>query len=301
MIYVLKKKIEKKSNSYGWIKELKKDNKIRRIIGYQLDLNKVNAYTIARDKFATFSILKNNNVPTIEHRIIFNPKTRNSYYENKFINDAKKLLIENENKVIIKANISSKGKDVFFCSNESEIEETVQKLLSKNNDTLSACPYVNIEYEYRAIYLSGKIVYVYKKKKPFIVGNGINTVQELINQKFHGIDIDLCKNLNLTAIPKENEEIIISWKHNLSSGAQAILIDENDKYVEKVKEIALKAAKTIDIEFASVDIALTENKELLVMEINESVCLNIFSQTIPGGYEIAKQIYSTAIDKMFEN
>ena len=54
------------------------------------------------------------------------------------------------------------------------------------------------------------------------------------------------------------------------------------------------------IKFASVDIAVTKNKEIFVMEINGSVCMNKFTEIIPDGYKIAKSIYSKAIDKMFE-
>ena len=55
------------------------------IIGYQFDLNSAIAYNIAGDKFATYEVLKSNNIPTIEHRMIFNPQTRSKYYKNKFL------------------------------------------------------------------------------------------------------------------------------------------------------------------------------------------------------------------------
>ena len=35
------------------------------------------------------------------------------------------------------------------------------------------------------------------------------------------------------------------------------------------------------------------------MEINGSVCMNKFTELVENGYEIAKEIYSKAIDKMF--
>ena len=295
------KNIIQKIISYGWITELKKDNVSKYIIGYQFDLNSAISYNIAGDKFATYEVLKSNNIPTIEHRMIFNPQTRSKYYKNKFLNEAKELLKENGNKLVIKANDSCKGKDVHVCFNEKEIESTVKSLFNGNNDTLSACPYIDISYEYRAIYLCGEILYIYKKKKPYVIGDGKNTIRELINIKF-GIDakIDLCRDLDLSKIPAKNEEVTISWKHNLSSGAEPIVIDESDEYVKQIGEIAEKAGNALNIRFASVDVVVTERKEILVMEINGSVCMNKFSEIIPNGYEIAKSIYSKAIDKMFE-
>ena len=295
------KEIVQKIISYGWITELKKENVSKYIIGYQFDLNSAISYNIAGDKFATYEVLKSNNIPTIEHRMIFSPKTRSRYFENKFLDEAKELLKQNGNKLVIKANDSCKGKDVHICLNEDEIEKTVKKLFEENNDTLSACPYIDISYEYRAIYLCGEILYIYKKKKPYVVGNGKNTIKELINAKFKQEDkIDLCRSLDLYEIPEPGKEVTISWKHNLSSGAEPIVIDESDEYIKQVRDIALKAGKALNIKFASVDVVVTEKNEVLVMEINGSVCMNKFSEIIPNGYEIAKSIYSKAIDKMFE-
>ena len=295
------KNIKQNIISYGWITKLQKEEVSKYIIGYQFDLNSAISYNIAGDKFATFEVLKSSNIPTIEHRMIFNPQTRTKYYQNKFLSEAKDLLKQNNNKLVIKANDSCKGKDVHFCSNEDEIEKVVEKLFEGNNDTLSACPYIDISYEYRAIYLCGEIVYIYKKKKPYVTGNGNNTVKELILQKFsEEMKIDICRDIDLNMIPDVGEEVTVSWKHNLSSGAEPIVIDETDQFVKDVRNIAKKAGDALNIKFASVDVVVTEKNEILVMEINGSVCMNKFAEIIPNGYEIAKSIYSRAIDKMFE-
>ena len=291
------KNIKQDIISYGWITKLQKENVSKYIIGYQFDLNSAISYNIAGDKFATFELLKSSNIPTIEHRMIFNPQTRTKYYQNKFLNEAKELLKQNNNKLVIKANDSCKGKDVHFCSNDEEIESVVEKLFESNNDTLSACPYIDISYEYRAIYLCGEILYIYKKKKPYVIGNGKNTIKELITQKFsEDMKIDICRGLDVNSVPDDGEEITISWKHNLSSGAEPIIIDENDEFIKEVRNIAKKAGDALNIKFASVDVVVTEKKEVLVMEINGSVCMNKFVEIIPNGYEIAKSIYSKAVD-----
>lgn len=297
----VEKNIKQTSISYGWIKELKKNNISKYIIDNRLDLNSANSYIIAGDKFATYEVLKSHQIPTIEHRIIFNPQTRSKYYRNKFLNDAKELLKENNNKLVIKANSSCQGKDVYYCSDAVSVENIVKKLFEEKKDTLSACPYLDIEYEYRVIFLCGEILYVYKKKKPYVIGNGKSTIKELINEKFsNDLKLDICEHLDLNKVPVENEEINVSWKHNLSGGAEPILVDKTDINLQKVKEIAINAGNALNIKFASVDIALTSKKEILVMEINGSVCMSKFSELVPGGYQIAKEIFSKALDKMFE-
>ena len=59
------------------------------------------------------------------------------------------------------------GKDVYYCNSREEIKNIIQKVFEENKDTLSICPYLDIEYEYRTIYLDGNIEFVYKKRKPF--------------------------------------------------------------------------------------------------------------------------------------
>lgn len=294
------KNINQKYLSYGWIRELRKGEKSHYVMRYQFDLNSAISFNIASDKFATYEVLKSNNVPTIEHKMIFNPETRSHYYEKKFINQTKELLKKNNNKIVIKANNSSQGKDVYYCSSEEEIEKVVSQLFLEKNDTLSACPFLNIDFEYRVVYLSEEVLFIYKKRKPFVTGDGEKTLQELIDIKKELYpNITLIKDLDLNYIPKVGEEIIVSWKHNLSGGAVPILL-ENDEYEEKVKQVALEAGKALNIEFATIDVAVTDKKEVLVMEINSSVCMNKFAEIIPEGYKIAKDIYSKAIDKMFD-
>ncbi len=292
--------IEQKILSYGWIRELKKENKKHYVIRYQFDINNAASYKIANDKYATYEILKSNNVPIVEHKMIFNPATRSLYYKSEFLTQVKELLLKNK-KIVIKANSSCEGKDVYYCTNENEIEEVTQKLFEKK-DTLSACPYLDIEFEYRAVYLDGEVLYIYKKRKPYVIGNGKSTIKELVEEKKlqNNIEIDISENIDLEYIPKDKEEITVSWKHNLSNGAEPIAIDSNDELTIKIKKIAVDAASALNITFANIDIAITNNKEIYVMEVNGNVCMNKFAKEFPNGYDIAKQIYSKAINKMFE-
>ncbi len=293
------KNITQKELSYGWIKELIKDGKKRHIIGYQLDLNSTTSYNIASDKFATYAVLHENNISTIPHKIIFNPKTRSAYYNQKFLDEAINLLKSSNNKLVIKANNSYEGKDVYYCSTEDEVRKIVSKLF-EDNDTLSACPYMDIDYEYRVIFLSGEVIYAYKKKKAYVVGDGVHNIGELISIKYDKMNLPICKDLDLNKIPLKNEEVTVCWKHNLNNGAEPILIDENDKYIEEIKKVAIQAGNAININFASIDIAVTSDEKIFVMEINGNVCMNKFSEIVPSGYKIAKNVFEKAINKMFE-
>jgi ribosomal protein S6--L-glutamate ligase len=89
------------------------------------------------------------------------------------------------------------------------------------------------------------------------------------------------------------------WRFNLGQGAVAkVIYDENEK--EGLIGMALEAAKALTVEFASVDIIQTKDGERLVLEVNSGVMMENFSRLSEENYEIAKQIYSQAVEKMLD-
>ena len=281
---------------FGYVTELKKDGKIRHIVGETLELNSSSSYKIASDKFACFSILVQNDIPTIKYNIIFNPETR-SEYENNDIKKAMILFEQYGRNVILKANNSSEGKDVFNIRDKEELKEKIIEEFLDRKDSVSICPFYNIGYEYRAIYLDGNIEFCYKKEKPFVIGDGENTIKEL-SKKIYIKDFNL--DIDFDYIPQKNEKVELSWKHNLVLGGIASLEIE-DETRKKVYNLAKKAGDAIGIKFASIDISETIDKELLVMEINSNVCMNRFANSVENGKQIEYEIFSKAIDKMFED
>lgn len=288
--------ITMKSLSFGYITELQKGNIKRRMVGNSLEINTANSYKIASDKYATYEMLQSYDIPIIKHYMIFNPDTRSGFSKNE-MEKANKIFEENNRNVILKSNDSSEGKYVFKIQNKNELEKTILNLFKEKKDTLSICPFYEIDYEYRTIYLDGEILFTYRKEKPYVIGNGVDSLEKLILKS----DIqDLYNDLDLNYIPQKNEKITISWKHNLSKGANPTPID--DEYLKnRIEELAINAAKSIGITFATVDIVHTSNNELLVMEINSSVCMDKFSEKYENGYQIAKGIFEKAISKMFQN
>lgn len=289
------KGISMRDASFGYITELQKEGKVRRILGESLELNTATSYKIASDKFACFSVLVQNNIPSIQYHMIFNPKTRKDY-ENNDLQKARILFHQYGEKVILKANISSEGKDVFCITNQEELLKMILIEFSEGKDSVSICPFYEIDYEYRAIFLDGEILFCYKKEKPYVIGNGQKTVDELIKEKHME---NIYEDLDLQYIPTKNEKVEIFWKHNLCLGGIPNLEIDDEKR-KKVYDLAKRAGKAIGIRFASVDIAETKENELLVMEINSNVCMTQFAKNVPNGLQIEYEIFSNAINKMFE-
>ena len=94
------------------------------------------------------------------------------------------------------------------------------------------------------------------------------------------------------------EKYEYDWRFNLSKGATAKLVTNND-LINKLTKIALNATKMIGARFVSVDI-VSSNNNLYLMEINSGVCIDLVCNFIDKDYQIAKSIYREAILKMFE-
>ena len=255
--------------SYDWIRVLEKDGKRRHIVGCSFDINKAFSKNMASDKYAMYEMLRDNQISVLEHHMIFNPKTRYELYKDSYIEEALNK-IDELGRIIIKANCSDSGKDVYLCKTKEKARKIIEMLFfERNKDTLSWQPFYNIKSEYRCVYLNGEIILVYKKERPFKIVNG--------------------------------EKVYTSWKFNLSQGATSRFVDESEKYYSQILDLAIKAAKTIGITFATVDIAVIDEDELRVVEINSNVCLGLFATTVPGAYDVVKEVYGKAMDYMLEN
>jgi len=90
------------------------------------------------------------------------------------------------------------------------------------------------------------------------------------------------------------------WRHNLAQGAKAFDVN-NGNLRELLANLAMKAAKCIDINFATIDIATIENNELLVMEINSGVQAQHLLKQLPHRRNTIKNIYADAITSMFRD
>lgn len=291
-------KIEKLS--FGWVYKLSKSNKIRYITG-DFDINKEASSKIASDKYATYEVVKSQNLPIIEHKMIFNPNERKKYIEKDIWNicydefKAKK-------KVVVKPNLGLEGKGVFRCKTLDELEIAVKFLLEKNT-SISICPYYDIEKEYRAFYLNGEILLIYEKEKPYIVGNGVETIKELVEKlklPHNKIVKENLEKLDLNYIPNQNEKIEISWKYNLTGGATARIVKKEDLIYKTIEELAIRTGKSLDLTFATIDIIKTKENEIYLLEVNSGVSTNIFSNIVKDGKMIEREIYRKALIEMFK-
>ena len=292
-------KVEKLS--YNWILQLSKDGKVRHVTGTRFDLNPEAAGHIACDKYATYEVLKSQNVPVIEHVMVFNPSTRAAFIENDGIWLKVTSAFLKYGCLVVKPNNGCEGQGVTLCHSIKETESAIQKLF-KTQNSVSICPFYDIKTEYRTFYLNGDVKLIYGKTKPFVVGDGKSTLGELVealNLPDKNVVKDNLRELNLAYVPGEGEKVDISWKHNLSGGAKPTVLAEGELY-NQIEQLAIQAGKALNINFATIDIIETNDGNLYVLEINSGIGATIFTQLVEGGTEIIKDIYRQAVRLLFQ-
>lgn len=275
--------------SDDWIIKLKKGNTNKFIVGYKFDLNTQATSEICNDKFALYAVLDSENIPVIKYNILFKNE------EEKL----KKFFEEYNQDVVLKPNNGTCGNNVMHISNFDKLKAEYENLMKKCY-SVDICPFYNIKSEYRIIYSSNK-QYIYKKVKPIIVGDGVHTVKQLLedfNYEYFS-NIENCKNeeIALGYIPKIGEKIEYEWRFNLSKGAKISEVSDIEK--NKLMSLVNLIVNVIDLKFVSIDIVELTNDEYMVMEINSGVMMENLIKLQENGIEIAKDIYEEAVKMMF--
>ena len=97
-------------------------------------------------------------------------------------------------------------------------------------------------------------------------------------------------------LSKSNE-----WKFNLSKGGGVELV-EVGSIPQKLKEMAIRSAQCLNLKICSVDIIkLRNSSKHLVLEVNTAITTEHFAQTSLEAKEIAQNLYSNILKKIFKN
>ncbi len=148
--------------SDNWVHILTYKDKTRFIISARFDLNNSASASIADDKVATYSVLNEAKIPAIPHFLVMNtgfshgrPFTDLNLLKNPYSSFP----------VVVKPYRGNSGRSVTLCKNQTEINNVAMKLIESEG---AAClsPFVDSTYEYRAFFLDGEILYIYRKTRP---------------------------------------------------------------------------------------------------------------------------------------
>jgi glutathione synthase/RimK-type ligase-like ATP-grasp enzyme len=289
--------------SQGWIVKIYQNDIVNYILAYSFGINKDASSRICADKSATSEILSLHNIPNIEHKIFHIHDDYNNDVGNwrNMIN----FFEEHNGKIVLKPNKGSGGDGVSFIDNLYKLECETYNAISKKS-SICLAPFIEIADEYRVVMLKDKPQLIFRKRKPILKGNGKDTISTLLSDSYsvESLPVQFLETLKQQKLKLEtilpiNEILELSWKHNLGEGARPEII-EVDKYNKEVINIAQKTMKALGMDFASVDIIKTKNNSFKVIEVNSGIMLTNFALDSQKGYNLAKEVYSNAIQLMMQ-
>ena len=264
------------------------------IFGYKFPNNNASIAKICDDKSALADVLEKGNIPRVPHIYIEFPNSPlnsdDGIYSKLF------EMLDKYGELVCKTNSGSGGSNIYSVKTRKQLESVTFKIFNSSR-AIAVSPKIDIQNEYRVIVEDKKALLVYRKVRPYVIGNGKSKISELM------IDMnipksDMIESLDYSSIPMPGETVTVAWKHNLGQGSKPELI-KDDKILKKLIIIALSTAKYLNLNFASIDIICDNNNNYKILEINSGVMMENFSRSSSENYQLSKKIYTSAIESYF--
>jgi glutathione synthase/RimK-type ligase-like ATP-grasp enzyme len=299
--YCARNNVSVELGSQGWVIIMQRGAQRQLAFGYDLGLNSAVAHRIANDKAATSEVLQLADIPCIPHTLFLNPSLYEYVPPQRSWERMLRLIEDHPAGLVVKPNDGTSGKSVHKVMTESDLEVAAHRIFA-SNQSLAVSPYVEIQQEIRVVVLDDQPIVAYGKQRPSVVGDGKRSVLELVlagtpRAKRAGIltsAFESSDNAELDSIPPPGQRRVVSWRHNLDSGAQPVLLEQGADR-DACVEIARRAASAINIRFGSIDVVQVGGS-WKILEINSGVMMEALSGSHP---ELVFAAYSAALDKVF--
>jgi glutathione synthase/RimK-type ligase-like ATP-grasp enzyme len=287
--------------SQGWLIVMQRGPKRHFAFGYDLGLNSAVTHRIANDKAATAEVLQLCGIPCVPHTLFLSPKLSGYIPPSGSWEAMLGLLAENPEGIVVKPNEGTGGNAVFKVLTKPALELAVNEIFL-SNQSLCISPYLEIEDEIRVVLIDYLPVVVYGKNRAWIAGDGKRSVLELALasvpvERLSTVLPGMVENLDqaaLDAIPSLGQRLALNWRHNLGAGAEPVLLEQGATR-EACVQVAVEAAKSIDMRFGSIDVVRADGA-WRILEINSGVMMEALGKLHP---DLVDAVYSAALERVF--
>jgi glutathione synthase/RimK-type ligase-like ATP-grasp enzyme len=289
------------TRSQGWLMVMRKGPRRHLAHGYDIGLNSAVAHRIANDKAATAELLEMNGIACVPHAFFPSPALSEYVPPAGTWQAMLDLLQQNPDGIVVKPNEGTNGRLVFKVLGRPALERAVNEILSLNLN-LAISPYLEIKNEVRVILVDDRPVIVYGKSRPSVTGDGVHSILELAlaampAERLSAIVPHLAgdpDSATLDTVLPPGQHHALNWRHNLDAGAEPVLLQQG-AVRERCVELAIRAAKTIDLRFGSIDVVEVDDG-WRILEINSGVVMEALGKTHP---DLVYAAYAAALDKVF--
>jgi glutathione synthase/RimK-type ligase-like ATP-grasp enzyme len=225
---------------------------------YQKHFNSMEAIQLAKDKSQTSELLEKNNIPVPKYLIVK-------------VNENEKMIYQRMNKrkisfpIVLKPINGTFGIDVVTnIDTMYELKNTLEDFKKKEYDSVMLEEQISGDC-YRIFVFNNQVIDIIKREKPYIIGNGQNTLEQLINRRNleqEKIGMFSTKNIShkylekqgyrINEIPKANEKIYITDIINMHNGARISRISIDSIPIKNI-DLFLKVNNVMDINCTGLD------------------------------------------------
>jgi glutathione synthase/RimK-type ligase-like ATP-grasp enzyme len=289
------------TRSQGWLLVMRKGPRRHLAYGYDVGLNSAVTHRIANDKAATAEVLEMDGIPSVPHAYFPGPALSEYASAAGSWQAMLGLLKQNPDGIVVKPNEGTSGNLVFKVQDKPALERAVSEIFSLNLN-LAISPYLEIKNEVRVILVDTLPMIVYSKSRPSITGDGVHSILELalatvpaerLSALLPRMVGDLDSATLETVLPSGQHQAL-NWRHNLDAGAEPVLLQQG-AVRDRCVEIAIKAAKSIELRFGSIDVVEVDDS-WRVLEINSGVVMEALGKAHP---DLVYAAYRAALDKVF--
>lgn len=264
-------------SEHSYIK-IKLDEKIIYVLENRTDRNDALVSKVSHDKYLISKLLSKS-IQIIPESKVFYFKDITEKEKQFNIKSIIKLAKERNYNIVIKPVDSSLGRGVTVKpKSDNEVKYSIKYALEHSQrKKLHIQEFINGD-EYRLILINGEIIDILKKTPAHIVGNGKNTINELIENKNK-----LRKQMGLSPIVADHgSKITLKETANVSQGGETIRVRLNSLHPDYIN-IFREAYKLSRASFLGIDL-ITDNIQKKPTQTNSGIIELNGSPQITGIY-----------------
>ncbi|MBM7066253.1 hypothetical protein [Actibacterium sp. 188UL27-1] len=302
--------------TYRHIGEIHHSNTRRVFVGNALSVNADAASALAADKTYTANRLAAAGLPTAPGCLIVSDRFRRGLALKSPAaaralppdKTAQTFAETHGYPVFVKPNKGAEGADVTCANNPKDLQADVADLLSHTTHARIEAAIPGADY--RLLVLDGRVRAAYRRASLTITGDGTSSVADLIATKLDALsqtgrgrriastDPRLVRSLTaakltLDDIPHSDQTVALLPNANLSTGGT--LTDLTDQLPQTAAEVAIRAADTLRLRLAGVDLMAERLTQPTLLEINSAPGLDAYAQSSAGAWANARQILIDAL------
>jgi D-alanine-D-alanine ligase-like ATP-grasp enzyme len=287
-----------------------------------LDLNPVGSSDIAKDKDYANFFMKSMGYPVVpQSKVFFTDKWADAVgAPNRKIDNAYAYAQQIGFPVFVKPNSGSQGSDVALVLNKRQFYRAVKTIFTRDKIVLVQQPVYGRDY--RVVVLDNKIISAYERIPLNVVGNGKNSIRQLLETKqrfFYRqkrdskINFDNERMINklhrqkltLESVPGKGERVFLLDNANLSTGGDSL--DVTNKINPQFVRLATSLTKQMGLRLCGVDLIIdgdiaesAAEGKYWILEINAAPGLDHYAKLGKEQEGIVEALYLQVL-KSIEN